>query len=298
MVPTRDLARLLAHAERSHTKVVLVGDHKQLPEIEAGGSFAGIVHRFEALQLDNNRRQVAYWEREALRELRSGSVDKAMESYLRHERVITHADPEGLREQMARDWAASFEHDRTATMIALERRDVRDLNNAAREELKKRGLLGERQRHVGGRDWSEGDRIVCLANSSRLDLTNGMRGTVVGLERDHLKMETDRGALVRVPFDYIHNGHADHAYAITGHKAQGMTVNEAFVLASPNMYREWTYVAMSRAREQTRLYAPAVTHHESGIEFSPSLQHAFGAMEVARLAEALTRAGDGARSQP
>lgn len=37
MVDTRRLARVLAAAERGGAKVVLVGDHRQLPEIEAGG---------------------------------------------------------------------------------------------------------------------------------------------------------------------------------------------------------------------------------------------------------------------
>ncbi len=36
MIGTRKLARLHAHAHHAHTKVVLVGDPRQLPEIEAG----------------------------------------------------------------------------------------------------------------------------------------------------------------------------------------------------------------------------------------------------------------------
>src|SRR5580658_2564887 len=38
MVGTRKLARLLTAAERAHAKVVLVGDPRQLPEIDAGGA--------------------------------------------------------------------------------------------------------------------------------------------------------------------------------------------------------------------------------------------------------------------
>ena len=49
--------RLLDHAERPATKVVLVGDPRQLPEIHAGGAFAGLVHRLEATMLNDNRRQ-------------------------------------------------------------------------------------------------------------------------------------------------------------------------------------------------------------------------------------------------
>jgi ATP-dependent exoDNAse (exonuclease V) alpha subunit len=45
MVGTRTLARLLDAAQRSGTKLVLVGDHHQLPEIDAGGAFAGLAAR-------------------------------------------------------------------------------------------------------------------------------------------------------------------------------------------------------------------------------------------------------------
>ena len=40
MVGTRDLARLLDAAEQAQAKLVLVGDDRQLPEIQAGGLFS------------------------------------------------------------------------------------------------------------------------------------------------------------------------------------------------------------------------------------------------------------------
>src|SRR3712207_207020 len=45
MVPTRQLAQLLNAVEAADGKLVLVGDHRQLPEIEAGGAFRGLVNR-------------------------------------------------------------------------------------------------------------------------------------------------------------------------------------------------------------------------------------------------------------
>ena len=42
MVGTRKLARLLDHAHAAGAKVVLVGDPRQLPEIDAGGLLAGL----------------------------------------------------------------------------------------------------------------------------------------------------------------------------------------------------------------------------------------------------------------
>ena len=46
-----------------------------------------------------------------------------------------------------------------------------------------------------------------------------------------------------------------HAYALTGHAGQGLTVERAFVLgAERGRVQEWGYVALSRARGETRLY--------------------------------------------
>lgn len=41
---------------------------------------------------------------------------------------------------------------------------------------------------------------------------------------------------------------------MTAHKAQGATVDRAWVLGSDAAYREWAYVALSRARAESRLY--------------------------------------------
>ena len=45
MVPTRQLAQLVDAAAAVGGKLVLVGDHRQLPELEAGGAFRGLVNR-------------------------------------------------------------------------------------------------------------------------------------------------------------------------------------------------------------------------------------------------------------
>ncbi len=47
----------------------------------------------------------------------------------------------------------------------------------------------------------------------------------------------------------------DHGYATTIHKAQGATVDRAYVLASETMDRHLAYVAMTRHRESATLYA-------------------------------------------
>jgi ATP-dependent exoDNAse (exonuclease V) alpha subunit len=52
-----------------------------------------------------------------------------------------------------------------------------------------------------------------------------------------------------VAFDTKDYAHIDHGYAATTHKAQGMTVDCAHVLATPGMDSHAAYVAMSRHRD-------------------------------------------------
>src|SRR5204863_8921447 len=54
IVSTRERDELLEHAERVHAKVVLVGDHRQLAEIDAGGAFRSLATRLPAIELKEN----------------------------------------------------------------------------------------------------------------------------------------------------------------------------------------------------------------------------------------------------
>jgi hypothetical protein len=60
-----------------------------------------------------------------------------------------------------------------------------------------------------------------------------------------------------------------HGYAITGHVAQGLTVDETFVLAGEEITQEWAYVALSRGRTSNRLYLAASVASDRE-EFAPT----------------------------
>ena len=50
----------------------------------------------------------------------------------------------------------------------------------------------------------------------------------------------------------------DHAYAMTCHKAQGLTVDTALLYGTAALTREAGYVGMSRGRQANHIYAVAV----------------------------------------
>jgi hypothetical protein len=134
---------------------------------------------------------------------------------------------------------------------------VGELNEFARQLMDADGRLGADRISFAEHEFATGDRVVCLRNSHRLGVTNGTAGTVERVDRDArtVTMATDRGPTTELSRAYLQAGNLRHAYALTGHAAQGLTVERAFVLGSGEArLQEWGYVALSRARTETRLY--------------------------------------------
>ncbi len=275
MVGTRTYGTLLEHAARAKAKVVLVGDHRQLPEIDAGGVFRGLHARGGAIELSENRRQREGWERDALAALREGAAAPALAAYARHGRLVIEDTAGGVRERLISDWwhATQDPAGEEAVMIAARRDDVTDLNTRARNRMRAGQHLGNPELNVNGRVFAVGDRVVALRNARRLDVLNGTRATItaVNLEHRSLSVHTTDGRTVELPASYLdartdRGGRTlDHGYAITGHKAQGMTTGRAFVLGSEELYREWGYVALGRGRTSNHLYLTAPTNDRDEI---------------------------------
>ncbi|MDX1659834.1 MAG: MobF family relaxase, partial [Nitriliruptorales bacterium] len=267
MVGTRQLARLLDHAAQQRVKVVLVGDPRQLPEIDAGGLFGQLAKRLDAVRLVDNRRQQSRWEIDALDLLRHGDPADALWLYDAHGRLVTADTAEGLRERLVSDWwhARHQVGADQAVMIALRQADVDDLNHRARLRMHATGQLTGPTLEAGGVEFRAGDRILCLRNDRRVGVVNGTFATITDIDGRDLLATDDQGELLRLPQTYLDAGHVAHGYAITGHKAQGLTVDQAFVLGSDRLYREWGYVALSRGRTSNRLYVHAAAVDPHGI---------------------------------
>lgn len=273
MVGSRQLAKLADHAAEHQTKLVLLGDNHQLPEIEAGGAFAGLANRVGAHELKEVRRQREPWDREALAALRTGDVDTWAESYREQGRVVARTSAGEVRKAFVTDWWRTTQRDghKDSLMIAHSRDEVRDLNERARALVKADGRLSERELTAGERKFAEGDRIVTTHNDRGLGVTNGQRGTVSQLhdQQRALSIIFDGGREARIDAAYLEDGHLDHGYATTAHKAQGATLDRVFVLGSESLYREWGSTALSRHRETAKFYIVSPSSAERTL---PGLQ--------------------------
>ena|GEM_PF-1818745 len=253
MVGSRKLHRLLDHAERARAKVVLIGDPCQLPEIEAGGAFCALTRTLGASGLDENRRQTEPWERHALAQLRAGDIEPALDAYLAHDRIVTG---DGVRARLVTDWLAAHTEGTDAVMLAATTVEVDDLNRRARRHLQTHGMIGADQFIIDGRGFAVGDHVLALRNDYHRGVLNGTRLRVTGIEARHRLLATvdDHDRPVTLDVAYLEAGHLTHGYAMTIHKAQGATVERAFVLAPDILTAETGYTALSRARERTDIY--------------------------------------------
>jgi conjugative relaxase-like TrwC/TraI family protein len=295
MVDSRAMARLVAHAQEADAKLVLIGDPAQLGEIEAGGLFASIAARTEPIVLNEVIRHPHELEREGAKLIREGEGREALSIYRGAERVTVSGDPLARREAMVADWWRSYERDEDALMIAKRNAEVAELNTLARERMKAAGRLRGEEIEVGGTRFAAGDQIITRINDQRQNIFNRERWQVKGVDPTSERLwlvGIDTRGRVCVDSDYLgrlrerDGGPAiEHAYAATTYQAQGATVDTAFVMADPSMDRQEFYVATSRTREETYLYATPEIQFDRD-EFAPrSPRQSEGLDHIAQAAE-------------
>ncbi len=313
MVGTRDLAWLGDEAQKARAKLVLVGDDQQLPEIDAGGGFRGLTARLGAAELTVNRRQAEHWERHALDLIRDGRGGAALAMYKEREAVVEAKTAGLLRDRILKDWLDARDRGEDVRIVARRRCEVADLNQRARALLRDRGEVHGPDLEVNEGLFAVGDEIVTRRNNRSLGVTNGTMGRVVQINQTsaELRMQTPDGRELCLPPAYVAGRrewdrvpHVMHAYATTAHLAQGATFDRALVLAGEEITKEWGYVALSRGRKGSRLYAiDDAGRQEDALEQPHGTQHAPDSVQqVARgleRSEAKTMAlVDSARGSP
>jgi conjugative relaxase-like TrwC/TraI family protein len=282
MLGSRKLARLLDYAADARAKVVLVGDDKQLASIDAGGGFRGLRLRLGASMLTENRRQAEPWERQAVEHLRDGNIEQALGAYREHQRLVAAETPQQLKETMLSDWWQSFQQGKRVVILAYRRDEVDQFNTACQQLRDAQGQLGAERLTVRDRSFAVGDQVVCGKNAIKsLGVANATRGQVVAVDLEHRSMtlRLEDGRQVTLPRAYLDERPArwvgnnpdrrtvDLAYASTGHKAQGITLDDVLVRVTSAEDRQWLHVAGSRAIGRTRYYSviipePAIRSRE------------------------------------
>ena len=257
MIGTRQMERVMSEVAKRGAKLVLVGDPEQLQAIEAGAAFRSLAERHGSVEITQVRRQHDDWQQLATRQLATGRTSEALDTYQAKGAVHATETRDAARAGLIDRWDRERQATPDATRIILTHTndEVQALNEAARDRLRISGALGSDvavATERGSRTFAAGDRIMFLKNERSLGVKNGTLGTVDRLSTARMAVLLDNGSAVA--FDVKDYAAIDHGYAATIHKAQGMTVDRAHVLATPGLDRHAAYVALSRHRDRVDLH--------------------------------------------
>jgi len=263
MLGTRQMAKVINEVTTCGAKLVLTGDAQQLQAIEAGAAFRAISATTGYVELTQVRRQQEAWQREATKELATGNISAAINQYDKHDHVhefITQATAKTAMVEMWNDVRIA-KPDTSQIMLTYTGKDAQELNTLARELRKENNELGED--HVlatanGTKPFASGDRIYFLRNERDLGVMNGSLGTIERIAGQGITVLLDKddgnGNKRSINFNTNNYDHITHGYAATIHKAQGVTVDRSYLLASKYLDSHATYVGMTRHRDSADLF--------------------------------------------
>ena len=270
---TVQLDRITGLAAAAGAKVLLVGDFAQLQSVEAEGAFSLLVHeRADPPELIDVHRFTYEWEKVASLALRQGRPE-SIDLYDVHGR-LHGGTSEAMAHAAFEAWRADTRAGRSTVLISDSNETVAAMNVRARSELILDGRVDavhEIPLHDGTAA-SVGDTVITRHNDRRLHVAgswvrNGDRWTVAGVNPngsiDVRRSGRRRGSAARLPAEYV-KSYVELGYAVTSHRAQGITTDTAHVVVSSGMTRENLYVAMTRGRESNTAYVaidqPDVAH--------------------------------------
>jgi len=274
------ISALAAQAKTAGAKLLLVGDHAQLPAIGAGGTFQLLAeHRPDTAQLTGIRRfrnpdgATRTWEAEGSLQIRRGEP-VGLAAYQAHDRFTAGTTDEMIH-AAHRAWKTDHQAGRSSLLIAADNATVQALNLTVRADRIRDGLVNAagvplHDDTIAG----VGDQIVTRRVDRHIPdgsdptatpdgngryragfVKNGTVFTVAGIRRDGALTVTPAGggSPVVLPADYV-AGNVELGYAVTAHRCQGMTVDATHTIATSHMTREAFYVALIRGRLSNRAY--------------------------------------------
>jgi thymidine kinase len=296
MVGSRQMDEISRRVDEAGAKLVAVGDTSQLQAIDAGAAFRAMAERVEAVEMIENRRQVKPVDRLVVSQLRAGDSDAALNNLDQAGRVHVAGSARAAKTQMGRVIANDLAGGRNTIGIVATQQDASDINRAARANAIENGTVAAKHgarvlTHSGEREFAPGDRIVFDRNVNGGEhaeqmggvIKNGYFGTVIEIMQQYDENGKPNVATIRVKLDAGGERLVDtraydyfrYGYAVTAHKAQGVTVDRAHVLGTETSMPtglEWSYVAGSRHRSELHIYTDKASIETLAPNWSKSRQ--------------------------
>jgi conjugative relaxase-like TrwC/TraI family protein len=280
LASTREQAWLLETVAESGARLIEVGDPRQSQAVGAGGLWPAIeaaagehggvveLSRIVRAQDAADRRDQAQW--------RAGEHQQALEGYAARGRVHFTDTPHHAEDD-ALDAAHADRRAHKSTLVVTQTSNEQlDALNARAQALRVQdGELGDRELPLTARPYGlhEGDEVVLRAASTHPQLgavPNGTRGQILTVDEDaeSATLRLSDGRETVWDRGQLDQASARLSYVSHTFPAQGQTVEAAHVIAGEHADQNGTYVALTRARERTHLYASTqqLVDRESGDE--------------------------------
>lgn len=267
------LAYSLFSALSENTKVVIVGDHNQLPPIGAGGIFIDMLKYNKSTKRDNINAvtELTNVMRQA-GNLKKNSVDildGIISTEITEDWRITFndifADPEVISDTIAKKLSNSEKYINFKSediQIITPRKDnftgVEYLNKLLQHTIQKAkygvDIIIDDKKAVLHRY----DRVIQMANDYTIDVMNGTLGEVLYISNDGIiTIKFEGNVVVNFEFDSPKLLNVSLAYALTIHKTQGSEFPCVIVVLHSShgnmLNRNLLYTAVTRAKEKVIL---------------------------------------------
>ncbi|ODU04277.1 MAG: TrwC relaxase [Pseudonocardia sp. SCN 72-86] len=277
MTDTPALAAIHRRVDQAGAKLLLVGDHRQLAAVGAGGGMDLIAGTGARYELADARRFTDEWERTASLRLRSGD-ETVLRDYFQHGRLLDAGTADQAETDACRAWLADTLNGKRSLLLVDTNDQAARLSAALRAELVRLGRVdGEGvPLELQGTYAGIGDLVQARANGWQLAGLEGNRRGPINRETYRVTATRPDGSLevttaldtdpradsgaerIVLPAGYVRE-HLALAYASTVHAAQGATVDTSHAVVTPRTSHEALYVGMSRGRTRNTAHITTIT---------------------------------------
>jgi conjugative relaxase-like TrwC/TraI family protein len=267
LASTRDQHALLAAVETSGARLITVGDPRQNPSVGAGGLWphleAATRDQHSQAVLTRNLRAGDPADRRDQARFRDGHYELAVRGYAARHRVYTGAGLARAEDSALEAAHTDTRNGHTTIVLAQTSNDHLDELNARYQAIRhQHGELGTEEIPAPGRPYTlrPGDEVQLRHTINHPDhgrLRNGTTALIRDIDPDvqTIELALTTGQPVNLTIDQADAAQLRLAYVQHPFPAQGITTDTAHLIVSAHATREGTYVALTRAREETHLYA-------------------------------------------
>lgn len=278
MCGSADLEEILRSAHKNHSKIVFLGDRRQLEAVAGGNPLKAISEvTLKSATLTQVRRQHVGWQRAASIMMAQGNVELGLRAYAQNKRIEFASGERNLVERTIQRWTElRMQHGEDVLLITRRNADAKQLNDAARHVLFDERKLTEpiakvscmsRDKQLSNLEIAIGEQIRFGENIPALNIRNGTRGTIEAISATahnpivRIRLENGKSVtgpwstLARDKFGKRSPPKVSYAYAGTAYSVQGRTSDAAVLMVNIATDARELYVGLTRHQKDACVIA-------------------------------------------